>query len=297
MWRYTPYPDYYVDKPLIKRILGQYTENIPKITNESVSYINMLLSPYLTRLNTINNEEDLNQLINTVHEYAPLDLRPKILLQNKKRDIFMYLVESLLYNRYTEGNISDLAEGIINPWVLKDFIRNNRTARKIVGFPPHRYDNLPNKEYKRLLRESDDIDPDYEETPVTILVTVGNAGVDMSYDLLLGIMIIYRHFHKMHPLSYQGFIFTTEMEAINEMSFEEWVDPINGYSVHVGDTHYKFQSMDFFQGLLTGASWNNTDPHTFITNLKQWKPVTESRADRIPGNFPITQTISVDLNY
>ena len=294
MWRYVPYPKYHVDKPLVRSILKGYRDEIPKVTNETISYINTLLSPYLTQLNTIISEDDLVQFMNSIPEYNR-ELIPDSLNANKNA-IFRFLVESLLWNNFLQDDITTYSDDIIDPWILKNFIRNNRRSRKILGFPPHQYDDLSTEELE-------DPDPDYETTPVTIPVNVNNTVIEMSYDLLLGIMVVYRYLHKMHPLSYQGWTFATEMEIVNSMSFKEKIEPSGGYSVNVGDTYYRFQSLDFFQGLLTGARGNNIDPHTFITNLKRWNTVKENYPDHIPGTipnigqFPVYRKISTDLDY
>lgn len=108
----------------------------------------------------------------------------------------------------------------------------------------------------------------------------------LTYDQLLGILAVYRYLNLPHPLSMYKLPLLHEIKKINNLALsdtgkvEDWyydwyfaVNPENDgyYNVNVGNDVYLFDNLEFLQGLLTGAKWNNLDPHTFIINLKQWK--------------------------
>lgn len=75
-------------------------------------------------------------------------------------------------------------------------------------------------------------------------------------------------FTKTSPFSYQHHKFETEVELVNKMSSDLNTN-ILLFKVTVGDDIFPFNSIAFFQGLITGANWNNLDPKAFITNLQQ----------------------------
>jgi len=60
------------------------------------------------------------------------------------------------------------------------------------------------------------------------------------------------------------------MDVVNNMILNHDVKLDEAdYKVSVGNYTYYFKNLDFFQGLLTGAAWDNINPHPFITNLQQ----------------------------
>jgi hypothetical protein len=247
MWIYNrnQHYDFHVKKSSISEYIGN-----GKITKEAIKYYNVLLSPYLNQLNTANSNETIANLVSAIADCPAL---PNDQSYNNKNKIFECLIDSILYDRINRTDI--LGETyIINPWNLKEFVRTNQSARALLE--PYQ-GNLFNQEGPVTF-------------PVTVTLNNNSSDVEMSRDLFLGVMVVYRYLHLMHPLSYQGSKFHTEMKEVNTMSFENGQDVLSGYTVDVGGTRYKFNSLDFFQGLLTAASWNGLDPHTFITNLKQW---------------------------
>jgi signal transduction histidine kinase len=64
-----PYPTYIVTEQLVKDILQEYKDNIPEITPEALTYTNMLLAPYLDRLNTITSMDELVKFTSTIPGY------------------------------------------------------------------------------------------------------------------------------------------------------------------------------------------------------------------------------------
>lgn len=178
---------------------------------------------------------------------------------------------------------------IINPWIIKDYIHTHKTTRRVfnlpvdqtlLDLPKHKHDDEGDDEY-------------YDMTPVTLQVTVhGRYTVDITYEALLGVMAVYRHLHIMHPFTYNGHTFNQEMDEVNDKAFDKYHCR---YRVTVGDNVYSFRDIAFFQGLITGATWNNLNPYTFITNLQQ-----ERVEDAHFNPLTLTQIAPkqwIDLNY
>lgn len=262
MWRYTE------DLPLNftkKFIIGSFEEDDPpQITDEAVDYINELYDPYLKQIELINTYSDYEKFMASLpktKEGFNITLPGYVFLSSDKILLLHILLSYLIYDEDASDAGVNKDQSLIDPWIIKDYIRNHKITRQLFNLPKHHHDDDPKFEGD---------DPDYEDTPVVFSITVSLNGqiitIDMTNELLLGIMAVYRYLHIMHPLSYKGHNFSNEMEEINNRALK---DHYGKYKVKVGDDIYRFTDLDFFQGLLTGASWNNLDPHTFITNLQE----------------------------
>ena len=237
--------------------------------------------------------------------YLDFDFRKKDNgnLYSSKEQIIEYLVNSLTWDDEVDELGISRNDGLIDPWEIKDYIRNHRITRRLFNLPKHRHDD--EIDYK-------DDDEDYETSPVTLTVTITLGGtksiLDLEHEQLLGVMAVYRHLRIMHPFSYKGHIFADEMEEINTRAFKGPIEYDGYYNIRVGNDIYSFTDMLFFQGLLTGAQWNNLDPHNSITDLKEWKyEVEDAKEQTVIGGFGIIQAIgmtgenrkihAVNLNY
>ena len=280
MWRYTPVKQITITRTLLTDSIKEFQTDIPVITDEGLTYINEIYQPFLDRLNNI-------QTVPEIYEYivdVGLDIQVDRQLSYMKEKLLSHLVEYLTWDSEREERGISEGTDIINPWIVRDYIRNHKSTRRLFNLPKHKHDD------ENYTGE----DEDCEMTSVTFPVTIhGRDNLDIEYFTLLGVMAVYRHLHIMHPFSYKGKLFADEMEIVNNMAFNSYY---YGYKVNVDDNIYTFQNINFFQGLITGAMWNNLNPHTFITNLQQEKKQIFDD-DRISEAFTPVEKIWVDLNY
>jgi hypothetical protein len=294
MWRYTPTIPIKIIKKNIIDLIEEIQDYIPDITDEAVAYLNDLYSFYIDSMNEIDSDEMLNRFYETLPTYVKENMTQQIV---GKTNILNALLMIIIWdNDHNEKGITRNVD-VITPWVIKDYIHNHRDTRDLFHLPNHHNDNNTN--------HTDDDDIDYVTTPVTVPINVKLNGIvtilDITYELLLGVMAVYRHFHLMHPFSYGNHIFAYEMEIVNSMAFKPPTNLENYFNINVGNDVFSFDSTDFFQGLLTGAKWINIDPHTFITGLKQWKvdqPVhTNGPIPTFPIQIGMGRKYTIDLIY
>ncbi|CAH6419337.1 Hypothetical protein HVR_LOCUS541 [uncultured virus] len=246
----------------------------PDFTNEGIYYMRDLLRPFIVRLNTIQSDEELAQYLLTIP--GTFHIKEDETLNFKKKSILDFIVGLLYYDRDDdEAGIQRDGENI-DPWSIRHFINNNEYLRVFFNPPP-------------------------------IIIDVNLNGVlsqlELAKPIVYGIMVVYRYLHLPHPLSMYGFPLNNEAETVNEVALSDHpVDYEDVYNVNVGTDIYGFKEMNFFRGLITAAEWNNLDPHTFITNLKQWKlepqdPTTSPRIPNIGEPFVEPRKYTVNLDY
>lgn len=112
--------------------------------------------------------------------------------------------------------------------------------------------------------------------PPPVIIDISLSGVvthlPLTYQQLLGIMAIYRYLRLPHPFGMCRLPLSNEVETVNDEALSDSNKQYDGaYNINVGIDIYSFTDIDFFQGLLTGAQWNNLDPHSFIINLVKWQ--------------------------
>lgn len=115
------------------------------------------------------------------------------------------------------------------------------------------------------------ITPSTETATFPVSVSIGgNMFVhEMGFELVLGILVFYNEIGQMHPLSLFGDRFTDYDPYIKDE-----MRHAGEYSVNVNNTQYIFDDTEFMRGLLTAAAWTNIDPHSIITNLREFLPDT-----------------------
>ncbi len=249
MWVYhlTPHDD--VEEKIItnKYLLDLIDEEEyikGKFTSEAVRYIRELVRPFITNINRLQNEEEIIAYSNTIpyrNNYRGINTKEKVLYS---------ILDLILWDNEIDERGVYHNNPIVDPWDIYDYI-NRRDILRVFFNPP----------------------------PVLVDVTLNNQTFRLSLnrDQVLGIMAVYRYLHLPHPFSMYGLPLKNEVNTVNDMALSEHIQkPLGYYYVNVGTDEYVFENTSFFQGLLTGAQWNGLDPHTFITNLRQWTNITSN---------------------
>ncbi len=239
----------------LKADMPEDHENQSDFTNESIYYLREILRPLIARLNLLKSSDDFNRFKQTIpfDDNNPIFQRWNLTEEGEygrnfrshalKKSLLDQIVSLITNDRETnESGVQIYAQGTsIRPWDIYQYL----TERPVLNDFFH---------------------------PSPVMVDVNNqTKLPLTYDQVLGIMAVYRHLHKPHPLTMYGFHFETEVDDTNIKALDGGVNLTDWYSVTVGTDTYSFDNIEFFQGLITGAQWNNLDPHSFITDLKQWK--------------------------
>lgn len=243
MWRYTSIVPIQVTRKRFEKLLSKGDYQPPYVTDEAITYLNNLCSSYIEAMNRIDSHDHLQSYYETLPEYIKTHTAKSGL---RKKDMLNTLLNSIIWDDETKLGVSK--EGVtITPWVIADYVYNIKLMRELFN-----------------LQKCD------KDLSGTIPITVNGhiTPIEMTYEQLLGIMVVYRHFHLMHPCTYYGHIFTHEIEVVNKMAFANPATAPGYYNVTIDNHVYSSWSYDFILGLLTGASWNGVDPHTFITEFK-----------------------------
>lgn len=289
MWRYTRDPETtgldvnIITNKYLRNLMPEDEEYKGHYTKEAVHYVRDLIRPFVTQLNEIQSQEELNTFLESIPYYqtSPHTARDK--LDELKTAALEEIINLLIWDDEQDEPGVHRNNDIIDPWDVLEYINNHERLQQFFH-PP--------------------------SVIVDVFLNGTTNKLSMSRDLVLGVMAVYRYLHQPHPFSMYGFPMKDQVERINEMALRTYIiDYDDWYNVSVGNDVYPFEGTDFFQGLLTGADWNNIDPHTFITNLKQWKkePIPEGQGlpgltaneqlQPTPTTWKVPKKYTIDLNY
>lgn len=237
-------------------------EDHSTLTNDSFGYLQFLLSPYIDAMKYIDTSDSLltwirglfnrdnisDRILTTINTY---EKKHKTNIDDTKQAILVGLLEGIFF----EAEIAK-EDNIITSWYIKSVLEleNNKNIAKYLGV-------VTNDPY-----------PDDQITVLPVTVSIGNNTFihEMTENLVIGILVFYRSLGLNHPLSIFGSNFSDYDPIINSKIGEE---NDNDYTINVNNVIYKFDNdeIDFMKGLLTGALWNNIDPHKYITDLTEIK--------------------------
>lgn len=288
MWVYVREPDtpgikeHMITNAYLRELMPEDDEYEANFTDEAIHYVRELVRPLIARLNTIKSEDDLRAFAQTI-PYTH-DIRFYGGLECSKEIVLKAILGLLIYDNEQDEPGLHRDGSIIDPWMVHHYINERDPLRLFFNPPP---------------------------VMVDVLLNGVRSHLPITYDQVLGVMAVYRSLHRSHPFSMYGFPLTSVVKEVNEKALNEYVrDYDNWYNVSVAQRWkgtektdvYSFEGTDFFQGLLTGAQWNNIDPHTFITDLKQWKEERAPQNQGIPTlgpgiEFQVPRRYTVDLQY
>lgn len=243
---------------------------MPHFTNEAIGAIKFYLHPYLEEIETITNFD----FINIINKY-PEQLKGEILTSPfpftqkdyddgkyksyTQREVKIFIMDTIFYYTVIDDNDEILNED--SPEETKEISITVWDILKRFNYDefPRQFFNLTHLANKGKVNANID-------------VTIGNNKFihPMSYNLVLGILTFYKAYGLQHPLSCYGGIFSDIL--INPIITNK--DYI--YTIELNGNMYGFYDIEFMQGLITAAQWNNMDPYKYIINLKQYlKPSSE----------------------
>ena len=243
-----------------------------QVTDEAVGYLRELLLPHARAMESdiFNNRENLMTLITRAYtgrvlRYVLTSLetfeKTKRLTLGRVKEAVIF---GLLIAIIKESKVRDRSGKYITPWKIKTQLKLKENADiGMIFYEDDEYD--------------DEDDENYEYEPSTLPVTVNiNGNIyehNMSENLVLGTLALYRLLNINHPLSMFGSNFTDFNDILGELTRN---NETNGFSVVVGqDTFFFHKERDmkeFIQGLQTAALWIGVDPKQYVVNLTQLTP-------------------------
>ncbi|CAH6419338.1 Hypothetical protein HVR_LOCUS542 [uncultured virus] len=239
-------------------------------TDEGVHYVREMLTPFIERLNVMTSLQQLEEFRNTIPHATFIELNSRGTdIQQERKNVLNEILDLLLYDRKCDEPGVDRNTNVVSPWDIVNYINNEQL--QTFFHPP--------------------------SIMVTVTLDQTSSEISLTCFQVLGIMAVYRYLHLPHPLSMYGFALTHEVDIVNDVALD---DDVSGapewYNINVGDDLYDFYNLEFLQGLITGARWNNLDPHTFISNFKQWK-IEPSDGPIVGIPFENRRFYTIDLTF
>jgi hypothetical protein len=282
---------YYITREFLQDFTQ--SDSPPHFTLEAVSHIKFYAQPYLNELDAVTDGEFLpivnrypeklrNDILALEHGQYRLSKADRKDERKRYGDVehTAYEIVKIFMGDLLFGDNDEIFNNrsVIDPWDVEIQFRSSHVPRELFRLPylteDEEYDRVP--------------------IPIDVEVTVDDQAFihPMGKDLVYGIITYYRRFNLQHPLYMYGgqFVYETTHTVPEYMNML----PGDGYTVRVGGTLYGFYNTEFMRGLLTAHSWmSKADPHTVITDLKQYKPIT----GRIPNVGETLNRETIDLNY
>jgi hypothetical protein len=246
MWCYAKDRELAITKKLLKYVICMVgCNNVPKITSEAIEYLNELYEQFINQLIAIETEKDFDIYIDHIQLVDPEFIVTGKNLHDKK----ISALEKYLYYIVWDSDQNEpglpYSCRVINPWTIKEYIMTHKITRDLFHLS--------------------------EDSPTTFPITIIDGIINLKYEILLGVMVIYRHLHKMHPFSYKNHRFKTEMKIVDNRACSS---TMNTYRINIYDDTYSFDDFDFIRGMMIGASLHDMNPDTCIKNLRKRQDAT-----------------------
>lgn len=233
-------------------MLNQDEEEIfpVRIMNDTIGYIQYLLSPYIDAMRYADIPESLGVWVEQnftgdIHNIIRWNVN-KYKENNKTtvRDIKEAILYGLIASIFAEQNE---AIPLLTSWSIKSILEDEF----VEGIAP----------YFGVITNKTTIEP---ALPMTVTIGQNSFVHEMTEELVLGILTFYRAIILQYPLSMFGSTFM-DYDNIIDSKISTGNETF-GYTVNVRNIVYSFTDKDFMQGLLTGALWTGINPHQYITN-------------------------------
>lgn len=227
------------------------------IHDTSVSYIQTLLLPFATE---IENITDIDTLIKSIFpqtlflkghiiEYIYANIKSDVTLNNPediaaaKNSVIEYLVLDIV--ELAGHSARESRDSTIIPWDIQKVITNSGELPEIFG-----------------VRQTD------KYLPVTVELVQGNPFIHELTEIFFGGLLLFSAVSgSSFNISMFGVPFLTDYILNGNNRFVN----LNGgiYRVEIAGSDIYFNSNEFMQGFITGASWIGVDHHLY------WKDLTE----------------------
>lgn len=249
-----------LDHNTIIRIINQFNHNLI-YHNCTIGYLKQILNNFFIEINSLTNILSIfNWVKNTLPESLSSKLSDNIesILNNTFEDIQIIkdiIITFLIYNIVEHlPNILKDSDKVVLPWdILHEIVTNCSLS---------------------LAFNINDLN-DEPKLPVNIKTVTGGSSIKMLSQNFFGGLLLFASINNNCIISMYGSYFSSDYMKNGNNRFNNREYGI--YNVEIENFSYSFDSLDFLQGFITGASLVNDDHRKYWKNLTIYNENTDTK--------------------